>query len=244
MKIIPAIDLFDGKVVRLRQGDFTAATYYQVSAHDMLQEYQRAGFSRVHIVDLSGAQAGMMQQERILQQLCAATQLKIQIGGGIRTTQQIESLFAAGVDRVVIGSLAVTNSTQVEQWLTTFGGEKMVIALDVTLENATPYVMTEGWQQNSQVTLAELLSRYPANSIKQVLCTDIARDGLLSGPNIDLYQNLMRDYANINWLASGGVASLKDLQALKNIGMRAVIIGKALYENRLTLSQCMEAEQW
>lgn len=244
MKIIPAIDLYQGDVVRLTQGDYTVKTTYSLDAKQLINDYQQAGFSRVHVVDLSGAEQGMMLQETMIKQMCDNAMIKLQVGGGIRSAAQLDRLFEAGVDRVVVGSLAVQNTSLVQQWLTEYGADRIVIALDIVMENSIPIVMTQGWQKNSQISVSELLACYPPFTIKNVLCTDIQRDGLLSGPSIALYQELLQTFPDINWIASGGVASINDLSALNRIGMQEVIVGKALYEQRLTLAECQEAERW
>jgi len=244
MKIIPAIDLYQGKVVRLTQGDYSLKTTYDCDAEQLIEDYAQAGFVRVHVVDLSGAEQGNMLQEAILKQMCVNTEIKLQVGGGIRSVAQIERLFEAGVDRVVVGSLAVQNTALVQQWLTEYGVDRIVIALDIIMENSLPIVMTQGWKINSQMSVSELLACYPPFAIKNVLCTDIQRDGLLAGPSTELYQELLQKFPQINWIASGGVASIQDLSTLNRFGIQEVIVGKALYEQRLTLAECQEAERW
>ena len=244
MKIIPAIDLYQGNVVRLTRGDYSQKTTYALDAKQLINDYEQAGFARVHVVDLSGAEQGIMLQEAMLKKMCDNTTIKLQVGGGIRSAAQIDRLFAAGVDRVVVGSLAVQNTALVQQWLTEYGVDRIVIALDIIMENSVPIVMTQGWQKNSQLSVSELLACYPPFMIKNVLCTDIQRDGLLAGPSIELYQELLQNFPQINWIASGGVASINDLSALNRLGMQEVIVGKALYEQRLTLAECQEAERW
>lgn len=244
MNIIPAIDLYNGKVVRLKQGDFADPTYYMRDPLELIQEYEQAGFARVHVVDLSGAEQGQMQQEKLLQKLCANSKLKIQVGGGLRNIEQIERLFSAGVDRVVIGSLSVDAPLKVQNWLKKFGGVRIVIAIDVLLQSDVPIVMTRGWKENTRLSLSSLLSRYTESGLENVLCTDIQRDGLLQGPNVELYAQLVKNYSSITWIASGGVGNIDDLRALNALGLRNVVVGKALYEERLTLKQCQEAQQW
>lgn len=244
MNIIPSIDLYDGQVVRLRQGSFAHKTGYALDIPQLLREFERSDLARVHIVDLSGAEKGLMQQEKLIRQLCANTTLKIQVGGGIREREQIERLLAAGADRVVIGSLAVDHSERVKEWIMRFGAERIVLAFDVVVQAGVPRVMTQGWQKQSLFCLASLLAGYSDVPLSTVLCTDIQRDGLLAGPNITLYEQLMGNFPTITWLASGGVSSLSDLRELNSIGMQQVIVGKALYEGRLTLAQCQEAQRW
>lgn len=244
MNIIPAIDLYNGKVVRLKQGDFADPTFYMRDPLELIQEYEEGGFARVHVVDLSGAEQGQMQQEKLLQKLCAKSKIKIQVGGGLRNIEQIERLFDAGVDRVVIGSLSVDDPARVQQWLKKWGPERIVIAIDVLLQSDVPIVMTRGWKENTSLSLSSLLSLYADSGLENVLCTDIERDGLLQGPNVELYAQLVKDYSAITWIASGGVSNMDDLRTLNAVGLQNVVVGKALYEQRLNLKQCQEVMQW
>ncbi len=243
MNIIPAIDIYDGKVVRLRQGDFNEKTQYELDAKKLVQDYEAAGFNRVHIVDLSGAETGQMRQQQLIAALCANATIQMQVGGGIRSQEQIKQLLEAGVERVVIGSLAVEHSSVVADWLNIFGAERIVIAIDVSIQDEMPMVMTQGWQRRSSVNLSDLLTRFPVGAIKHVLCTDIQRDGLLQGPNVQLYQKLLLQFPTIAWIASGGVANVVDLNALTAIGIEDVVVGKALYEQRISIAECLEVQR-
>lgn len=244
MNIIPSIDLYQGQVVRLRQGDFQQQSEYALNIQQLMQDYEKSGFKRVHIVDLSGAEKGLMEQADLIAEISGYSKLEIQVGGGIRCREDVERLFSAGITRVVIGSLAVENPELVQEWIMDFGADRIVLAIDVNLEAGVPMVMTQGWKKSTALSLKQLLASFNSVSLSLVLCTDIQRDGLLQGPNIKLYEQLLRNFPAITWIASGGVSSMDDLKTLQSIGVQQVIVGKALYEGRLTLQQCQEAEQW
>lgn len=244
MNIIPAIDVYDGRVVRLKQGDFYKKTDYGLDAEKLVEKFEKAGFNDIHIVDLSGAEQGLMQQEKLLQQLSSNKNIKVQVGGGIRANDQVERLFKAGVERVVIGSLAVTDPNLVKKWLKKYGLDKVVLAIDVILDAGMPKVVTHGWQKKSALNVSDLLVCFKSSSQLTVLCTDVERDGLLQGPNIPLYQRLVSEFPDIKWLASGGISNLGDLAALQEVGIENIIVGKALYEGKLSLAECREAQQW
>jgi len=240
MQIIPAIDLKDGHCVRLLKGDFSAVTQYKNAPLDVALEYQQQGAAYLHIVDLDGARNASPQHTTIIEAICQATQLTIQVGGGIRSTAQIENLLAAGVARVIIGSMAITDAATVKAWLEKFGADKIVLALDILQdEQQTPWLYTHAWQEKSLLSLWDLLADFQSSGLKHVLCTDIARDGTLTGPNITLYQHCQARFPTMSFQASGGVGSLKDIIALKQINLAAAIIGKALYENKVSLVEIL-----
>lgn len=238
MIIYPAIDLRDGKCVRLYQGDFTQAKTYSHNPATMLEVFAAAGGQWVHMVDLDGAQQGQLQQGRLIGSLIRESKLKIEVGGGIRSSEDLNSLFTYGVERVVIGSIAVSQPQLVNSWLQQFGNERITLALDCSIAtDGIPKVRTHGWQAHSHLSVMELLAMYP--TIKYVLCTDIAVDGTLQGPNLNLYQQIQQAYPEIALIASGGVGSLADLQALKQLQLHGVVVGKALYENQFTLQEAL-----
>jgi phosphoribosylformimino-5-aminoimidazole carboxamide ribotide isomerase len=240
MFIYPAIDLREGKCVRLYKGDFATSTIYHDNPHTMLQQFIDAGSQYLHIVDLDGAKARQVQQSELIAQLVQAhPQLHIQVGGGVRSKQDLHSLFAAGVKRVVIGSLAIEQPQVVQQWFTEFGCEKIVLALDCHIDqHGVAKVATSGWQHTSETTLYQVLDYYP--QAQYLLCTDISRDGTLTGVNLELYQQINHYAPHLKIIASGGVADLSDLQKLKQLNIYGVIVGKALYEQKFNLSEALQ----
>ncbi len=237
MIIIPAIDLIDGSCVRLYKGDFEQKTVYDADPLDVAKSYEKDGAQIMHIVDLDGAKNQDMAQLDLIQSIVEKTNLLIQVGGGIRQKEQVENLLEIGVHRVVIGSLAVKDPALIKAWIEEFGADKIVLALDVHFQNNTPYIATHGWQESSEVTLHQTIDFFP--SLKHVLCTDIAKDGTLQGPNIDLYKQVLASYPDLYLQASGGVSSLDDLRELKSANMPSCIVGKALYEKNFTLKEAL-----
>jgi len=234
MELIPAIDLRDGRVVRLFQGDFASETRYEVTPEDLYGRYARAGARRVHVVDLDGARDGRAGNTPIVARLAKLGALKIQSGGGLRSSQQLQSLLATGVERAVIGSVAVTKSGEVAEWFGEFGANRLILALDVRVDAAgMPRVATHGWQEQSGVTLWDMVDRFERAGLLHVLCTDVERDGALTGPNLDLYAQAMARFPAISWQASGGIRDASDLRELARIGVAAAVSGKALIEGRI-----------
>jgi phosphoribosylformimino-5-aminoimidazole carboxamide ribotide isomerase len=233
MLLIPAIDLAGGRCVRLQQGDFARETRYHAAPLELLGRYQSMGASWVHIVDLDGARDGERANHPVIAALASASSLQLQVGGGIRSAAALEALLAAGVARVVIGSAAVLRPQEVLQWFKSFGPERLCLAFDVRLEpGAEPQVQTLGWRQRGSINLWDALAPYETH-VTHVLCTDIARDGMLSSPNLELYQRARARFPQLQWQASGGVSSAADLAALARMGLAAAISGKALLEERI-----------
>lgn len=238
MRIYPAIDLRGGKCVRLYKGDFDTTKVYAKTPAEMLTEFAKYGATWVHMVDLDGAKAGRVLQADIIGNLVAGTPLQIEVGGGIRNTADIEDLFEAGIARAVVGSVCVSNPQLVNEWMERFGADKFVLALDCTLDAANvPRVRTHGWQEESRDSIYDVLANYP--TAKYVLCTDVAVDGTLEGPSIELYRQMMEKCPQIEIIASGGVGKLEDLIALKQLGVHGVVVGKALYENKFSLKEAL-----
>ena len=239
MKIYPAMDLLNGECVRLYQGDYQQKTTYGNDPIAVAQGFQQAGATWLHVVDLQGAKDPAQRQLPLIKRLVQETDLAIQTGGGIRTQQQIDDLLAQGAQRVMIGSLAVQDPATVKQWLQTYG-EQLVLTLDVRLdEQGVARVATHGWQETSGTQLFDLIDDYLAVGLANVLCTDIACDGTLAGPNLNLYQQLVTRYPALHIIASGGVSSVHDLDALRTMNMPGVVIGKALYEGRFALEDVL-----
>jgi phosphoribosylformimino-5-aminoimidazole carboxamide ribotide isomerase len=238
MNIIPAIDLYDGNCVRLDQGCFDAVTTYNTDPTAQAQLFVQSGATQLHIVDLNGAKTGKPVQLEMIRRIRAKTDLTIQTGGGLRYSSSIASSLDAGVDRVVIGSLAAKDPNLLCSLIARYGAKRFVLALDVRI-NEQPEVVINGWQQNTGLFLWDLLSRYSSYPDLSVLCTDISRDGMLGGPNLLLYSEAVKCFPQFIWQASGGVAELKDLRLLALTGVSAVIVGKALYEKRFSLQQAL-----
>ena len=238
MIVYPAIDVLDGRVVRLAKGDFNAVTDYGGDPVAAAEAWREAGAQWVHMVDLSGARDGARRQQDLVATV-AATGLKVQTGGGVRTTADVEAILAAGAARVVVGSLAVSQPQAVIGWITRFGAEHIAAAFDVRLEGAAAYPTLKGWTERSDRTLVELLADYRLAGLAHALVTDVARDGMMEGPNLELYADLARVRPEMNWQASGGVSGLEDVRKLKAAGLSGVIIGRALFENKLSLSEAL-----
>jgi len=234
MKVIPAIDLREGKCVRLLQGDFDRQTNYSKDPIALAGSYETAGFRDLHIVDLDGALSGQQENQQIIRKIIDSSDLAVQIGGGIRTQAQLESWLDAGVARVVIGSLAIIRPRLVSEWLNNYGADKIVLALDVNLdETGTPQLATHGWTRSGNMNLWQCIDTYVSVGLQHVLCTDISRDGAMSGPNVALYAQLLGSYPHIQLQASGGVRDIDDLKALNHIGLPAAISGRALLDGTI-----------
>jgi len=238
--MIPAIDLIDGQVVRLYQGDYQQKTNYTYSAKERQNLYAKAGATVMHFVDLDGAKDSTKRQLTLLKTLVNHKTMIIQVGGGVRCKEDVEQLLAVGADRVVIGSLAIKQPKLVKEWLLEFGGEKIVLALDVKIdENGNKTLPTHGWIEDSGVNLEELLEHYQDAGLKHVLCTDISKDGTLSGSNVTMYSELCTQYPTLQWQASGGIGSLNDIKALLPTGVSGVILGRSLLEGKFTLEEAI-----
>jgi len=239
MMLIPAIDLRGGRCVRLLQGRFDAETVYASDPVEVLERYLELGARLVHVVDLDGARDGAQANRAAIKALVGrAGRAALQVGGGIRSRRSAEELLALGASRVVVGSVAVSQPHEVAAWIRDFGPERVVLAFDVRLDAAgTPCLATHGWERQTDTSLWDAVDRYAASGLRHVLCTDVARDGALSGPNFALYGECVRRYPGITWQASGGVSGVADLQALADAGVPAVISGRALLDGRLTAEE-------
>ncbi len=238
MLILPAIDLMDGRCVRLLRGEFDSATQYG-DPFVQLRVFGEAGAEWAHMVDLDGARQGAPAQRTLIGELARASDVRLQCGGGVRTRDDVAALLQAGIDRVVVGSVAVKQPQDVCAWLAEFGAERICVALDVRASADGWDVATEGWTAASGITLSDALASYPQDMLRHVLVTDISRDGALAGANVALMETLTSRYPNVAFQASGGVAALEDLVALKAAGASAAIVGRALYERRLSLEAAL-----
>jgi phosphoribosylformimino-5-aminoimidazole carboxamide ribotide isomerase len=235
MELIPAIDLKDGRCVRLLKGDFTAETVYSNDPSEILRRYGALGARRIHVVDLDGAKDGTQANRDAIMKLAADRSVKLQVGGGLRSLARVQALLDSGVERAVIGSVAINSPDEVIRWLAQVDPTRIVLALDVRLDAAgVPMLTTHGWQKTSGVVLWNAVERFLQSGLTHVLCTDVARDGALTGPNCELYAEAVRRFPELQWQASGGVATGRDLVALRDCGAAAVISGKALLENKIS----------
>jgi phosphoribosylformimino-5-aminoimidazole carboxamide ribotide isomerase len=238
MELIPAIDLKGGRCVRLYKGDFAAETVYANDPALILDKYRELGASRVHIVDLDGAKDGTQANFAKIEDLAKRATMKLQVGGGLRTLDRVKQLFDRGVQRAVIGSIAINDPQTVLTWLDTVSPDSLVLALDVRLDaSRQPWLTTHGWLETSNVQLWDAVERFAAHGLRHVLCTDVSRDGAMTGPNLDLYSDAVRRFPNVQWQASGGVSSAADLQSLRQCGVAAVISGKAMLENSIPVEE-------
>lgn len=234
MRIVPAIDLQGGKCVRLYQGDFDQVTEYSDDPAAIAREFNSLQVRDLHIVDLDGARTGSQENQDLVGELCANTGLSVQLGGGIRDVDTVSAWLQRGVARCVIGSLAVTEPGLVAEWMAEFGAGRIVIALDVSIEDGGPIVATHGWTRSSGVSLWDCIDALADAGMQHLLCTDISRDGAMSGPNFDLYADIMRRYPQMDLQASGGVRNAADLERLRDLGIPAAITGKALLDGRIS----------
>lgn len=239
--IIPAIDLIDGCVVRLHQGDYGARRDYGEDPLARLQRYQASGAQLLHIVDLTGAKDPKARQIPLLRELLGSLSIPVQTGGGIRSADDVRSLLDAGAARVVVGSAAVKRTDEVAGWMKTFGADKLVLALDVRINKAgNAEVAVSGWQENSGVLMDDLIRAFEPAGLRYVLTTDISKDGTLAGPNTALYAKLAQTFPNIDFQASGGIGSLDDIRAVSHTGAAGVIVGRVLLEGKFTLEEAIE----
>jgi len=229
-EIIPAIDLIDGKCVRLSQGNYDAKTIYNENPVEVAKAFESIGIKRLHVVDLDGAKAGKIINIKTLEQISSATNLEIDFGGGVKSESDIEMILNAGSKFVTIGSMAVKQEEVVAQWLNKYGFEKFLLGIDVKGE----FVATNGWLETITKTIYDVLDFYKGIGFNYFFCTDISKDGMLQGISESLYSKVITKYKDINLVASGGVSSIKDIDAAKQIGCSGAIVGKAIYENRIT----------
>lgn len=235
MRIIPAIDLKDGKCVRLLKGDFDKTTEYSSNPAEIGARFSALDVEDLHIVDLDGARTGTQQNHQIVSEIARATGLKVQLGGGVRSREDVAAWLSNGVTRCVVGSVAIKEPETVRAWLEEFGTEAIVLALDVKLNDAgTPMLTTQGWTEDSETTLWDCLDAYGDAGARHVLCTDVARDGAMTGPNFQLYVEILLRYPKLQLQASGGVRNIDDLELLREIGAPAAITGRALLDGEIT----------
>ena len=233
MKIIPAIDIINGKCVRLTKGDYTQQKVYNENPVEVAKQFAGAGFKRLHIVDLDGAKAGVIMNMAVLENIAASVDMVIDFGGGVKKITDIEDILNAGASMVTMGSLAVKHTEVLEEWLMEFGVDNFLIGADVLNEN----VKISGWLQDGGINIFDFVGKMIDVGVTNIFCTDISKDGMMQGPAIELYKKIIVQYPEINLTASGGVSNIDDVKRLKEIGCSGVIIGKAIYENLVTLEQ-------
>jgi phosphoribosylformimino-5-aminoimidazole carboxamide ribotide isomerase len=236
MEIIPAIDIIDGKCVRLSKGDYTRKTVYAEDPLEVALEFEQAGIRRLHLVDLDGAKAKKVINLPVLERIAGKTGLVIDFGGGVQSTDDLQRVFDAGAEQVTGGSVAVKNPELFEQWLQQFGADKIILGADARKGK----VAISGWQEKSEWELMEFVAHYAKKGVRHVISTDVSKDGMLQGPSVKLYQDLVANFPNLSIIASGGVSRYEDLEALSATGVAAAIVGKAIYEGRITLKQLSE----
>ena len=236
IELIPAIDIIGGQCVRLTKGDYDQKTVYRDSPAEVAREFENIGFKRLHVVDLDGAKSKHIVNEQVLQTITAETHLTVDFGGGIKTDEDIEKAFTAGASMVTIGSIAVTNPDLFRGWLEKYGSDRIILGADVRHGK----ISINGWKEDSSEDLLPFLRKYVDAGVKNVLCTEISKDGTLAGPAIELYRQVMAAYPELHLIASGGVSSIEDIQALDTAGIPAVVFGKAIYEGRIDLNELRE----
>ena len=237
MEIVPAIDMIEGRCVRLSQGDFNKSKEYDASPLEMAKRYEDVGVRRLHLVDLDGARAGIPQNLRNLEQIASATSLDVEWGGGVRSRESIASVLNAGAAGVICGSLALQEPRLFSAFLKEYGEERIILGADISGGK----IATKGWLEISSSTIEEVIELFLKDGLKRVICTDISKDGMLQGPAVELYSALMEHFPTMHLTASGGVGSMADLENLEAAGVPAAIVGKAIFEERITLK---EIERW
>ena len=233
IELIPAIDIIGGQCVRLTKGDYDQKTVYRDSPAEVAKEFEQIGFRRLHVVDLDGAKSKHIVNEQVLKDITTETALTVDFGGGIKTDADIEKAFAAGASMVTIGSIAVTAPELFMGWLGKYGAERIILGADVRHGK----ISINGWKEDSSEDLLPFLRKYVDAGVRNVLCTEISKDGTLAGPAIDLYKEMMTAYPGLHLIASGGVASIDDIKALDAAGIPAVVFGKAIYEGKINLNE-------
>lgn len=231
IELIPAIDIIDGKCVRLTKGDYGQKKIYNENPLDVALDMERCGFRRLHVVDLDGAKSKHIVNIGVLRQITANTNLTVDFGGGIKTEDYIRMAFDNGAQMVTVGSVAVTNPEMFMAWLDKFGSERMILGADVR----NGMISINGWKEDTGTPLLPFLKSYVDNGVKNILCTEISKDGTLGGPAIELYSSIMCEYPHINLIASGGVSCIDDIDSLDRAGIPSVVFGKAIYEGRIDM---------
>ena len=233
MRIIPAIDLIDGKCVRLSRGDYATQKTYNEHPLEVAKEFEAHGIEYLHLVDLDGAKSKHIVNHKVLEDIASKTSLKIDFGGGLKSDEDLKIAFESGAHQITGGSIAVKEPKTFEQWITTYGSDKIILGADVQGDR----IATNGWLETSEHRLVDFVKDYHAKGIHYVICTDISKDGMLQGPSFDVYRDLLEQQPEIKLIASGGISTFDELPKLAAMGCEGTIIGKAIYENRIVLKE-------
>ena len=233
MRIIPAIDLIDGKCVRLSKGDYSTQKTYSENPLEVAKAFEAHGIKYLHLVDLDGAKSKHIVNHKVLETIAYKTSLKIDFGGGLKSNEDLKIAFESGAHQITGGSIAVKKPKTFEQWITTYGSDKIILGADVQGDR----IATDGWLETSDHRLVDFVKDFYAKGIHYVICTDISKDGMLQGPSFDVYQNLLQEQPNIKLIASGGISAFEELPKLEAMGCEGTIIGKAIYENKIALKE-------
>ena len=258
MRIIPAIDIIEGKCVRLTKGDYSTKKIYNENPLEVAKEFEASGIEYLHVVDLDGAKASRIINYKVLEEIASKTNLKIDFGGGLKSDKDLEIAFNSGADQITGGSIAVKNPTVFESWFAKFGSEKIILGADFYPDNSGGKIATNGWQEESTLELIPFINNYQQKGIQYVICTDISKDGMLEGPSFDMYTQILKSSQmsvraqsrtnkdlstalkitnELKLIASGGISTFEELPKLADMGCEGVIIGKAIYENKISLQQ-------
>ena len=232
MRVIPAIDIKNGKCVRLMQGDFSRSTIYEISPLNQAKIFENAGFNLLHIVDLDGAANGLLSNISIIDTIIKSTEMNIQLGGGIRSIDGINLLLDKGIERVVLGTKIIEDKNFLSKVLTRFNPKNIVFALDFRISNSIPFLLSRGWQKQTKINLFDFIKQY---KVQNILATDITLDGVLKGPNVSVYQKIRNQAPNSNLIGSGGISSIEDINQLSTINVKECVVGKAIYEKKINL---------
>ncbi len=233
MRIIPAIDIIEGKCVRLTKGDFNTKIIYNENPLEVALAFEDAGIEYLHVVDLDGAKASQIVNYKILEQIASKTNLKIDFGGGLKSDEDLHIAFESGANQITGGSIAVKNTPVFENWIATFGADKIILGADCNHDK----IAVSGWQEESNLNVIPFIQDYQSKGIHYVICTDISKDGMLQGPSFDLYERILTQSSDIKLIASGGISTFHEIPQLAKLGCEGVIIGKAIYENRISLKE-------
>ncbi|MEZ7876957.1 MAG: 1-(5-phosphoribosyl)-5-[(5-phosphoribosylamino)methylideneamino]imidazole-4-carboxamide isomerase [Polaribacter sp.] len=237
MRIIPAIDIIDGKCVRLTKGDYNTKKIYNENPLEVAKEFEAAGIEFLHVVDLDGAKASQIINYKVLEQIASKTNLKIDFGGGLKSNKDLEIAFNSGANQITGGSIAVKNSDIFESWIEKYGAQKIILGADFYPDSAGGKIATNGWQEESTLELIPFIKGYQDKGIQYVICTDISKDGMLQGPSFEVYKKIITEVKNVKLIASGGISTFDELPRLAENGCEGVIIGKAIYEKKISLKQ-------
>lgn len=237
MRIIPAIDIIEGKCVRLSKGDYSTKKIYNENPLEVAKQFEGHGIEYLHLVDLDGAKSSHIVNYRVLEQIASGTGLKIDFGGGLKTDEDLKIAFESGARQVTGGSIAVKDREVFLSWIEKYGPEKIILGADVLPGETGEKIAVSGWQENSSIDLIPFVQEYKKQGVEYVICTDISKDGMLKGPAFDLYKKILENTENIKLIASGGISAFEELPQLEEIGCEGTIIGKAIYEGKIHLKE-------